>query len=407
MRNKEQLKKYIFATCLLGVLFLIVIFCVKKSEYREYNKNVNKKISSLVEIIKDKYPNVSEDEIIEDVLKNGISSDDILKKYSIDIDEDNTILQNECVFERYMVIEMAVCFGMIGVMVVAFLIYNHRKDKEINKITKCIQQINKKNYTLDLDGMSEDELSILKNEIYKTTIMLKEDADNSKKDKIELKDSLADISHQIKTPITSVLIILNNLIEDPDMDEELRNEFVRDIKREILNVKFFIQTILELSKLDTGTVSYNTKSYDISDIILEVKQNLSMLSDLKNVAIEYNIDDKNGSPKLLCDKKWEVEAISNIVKNCIEHSKEGSSVQIEVKDCNVYLKIVIKDTGEGIDKKDLPHLFERFYNGKNAHKDSVGIGLALAKTIIEKDNGKIDIESDGNGTTFTIKYYNI
>ena len=126
--------------------------------------------------------------------------------------------------------------------------YNHKREKDIKDIAKCIEEINKKNYELEIDSISEDELSILKNEIYKTTIMLKEAADNSTKDKINLKKSLEDISHQLKTPLTSILVMLDNIIEDPDMDSSIRNDFIVDIKRNVNNINFLVQTLLKLSK---------------------------------------------------------------------------------------------------------------------------------------------------------------
>lgn len=250
--------------------------------------------------------------------------------------------------------------------------------------------------------MSEDELSILKNEIYKTTVMLKENAENSNKEKLELKDSLSDISHQLKTPLTSILIMLDNLIDDPQMDENIREDFIRDIKREINSINFLVQSILKLSKLDTNTVNFIEEKNDLNEIVNQAIKNVTMLSDLKNVSV---ILKSNSNSIIKCDFKWQVEAISNIIKNCIEHSNKDSEVIITIEDNKAYSKITIKDSGIGIDKEDLPHIFERFYKGKNATPDSIGIGLSLAQTIIKKDNGTISVKSSNKGTTFTIKYF--
>ena len=287
-------------------------------------------------------------------------------------------------------------------MILIFLYFNKKKDKEINKITKCIEEINRRNYKLELDDMSEDELSILKNEIYKTTIMLKEAAENSNKEKLELKDSLSDISHQLKTPLTSILIILDNLIDDPGMDKDIREDFIKDIKREINGINFLVQSILKLSKLDTNTINFIEDEIELNKIVMESIKNVSMLSDLRSVNV--NLNSKN-NPIIKCDFKWQVEAISNILKNCIEHSSENSNVIVTIEDNKVYSKIIIKDNGSGIDKEDLPHIFERFYKGKNATSDSIGIGLSLAKTIIEKDNGTISVQSSDKGSIFEIKYF--
>ena len=287
-------------------------------------------------------------------------------------------------------------------MILIFLYFNKKKDKEINKITKCIEEINRRNYKLEIDDISEDELSILKNEIYKTTIMLKEAAENSNKEKLELKDSLSDISHQLKTPLTSILLILDNLIDDPEMDKDIRENFIKDIKREINVINFLVQSILKLSKLDTNTINFIEDEIELNKIVIEAIKNVSMLSDLRNVNVNLKI---KSNSVIKCDFKWQVEAISNILKNCIEHSNENSDVIVIIEDNKVYSKIIIKDNGGGIAKEDLPHIFERFYKGKNATSDSIGIGLSLAKTIIEKDNGTISVQSNDKGSIFEIKYF--
>lgn len=401
MKNKVKLKQFLFSfvifVCLLCSLFLTINIV----EYQTYNKNINSKITSIINKIEEKYPNVSEDEIL-DILNSEKENNDLLKKYSIDIKIDTLIKSNEKSYHIFLILNCLFYVITLILMLFYFLRFNSKKDKEINQITKCIEEINRKNYKLELDDISEDELSILKNEIYKTTITLKEAAENSNKEKLQLKESLSDISHQLKTPLTSILIALDNLIDDPDMDKEIREDFIKDIRRETTNISFLVQSILKLSKLDTNTVEFKDEEISIINIINETKNNLSMLCDLKNVKLNINFIDDS---KIKCDYKWQVEALTNIVKNCVEHSKENDIVSIESSSNKIYSQIIVKDNGCGIDKKDLPHIFERFYKGKNATSDSVGIGLALAKSIIEKDNGKINVESNENGTTFTIRYY--
>ena len=285
---------------------------------------------------------------------------------------------------------------------IIFLSYNKKKEKDINDITKYIEEINKKNYELQIDSITEDELSILKNEIYKTTIMLKESAENSNQDKINLKKSLEDISHQLKTPLTSILILLDNLIDDPNMNAETRNDFITDIKREIININFLVQAILKLSKFDANTIHFIKQEITLNEIIEEAVKNVSTLCDLRNIKIEI-IGDENA--KIICDAKWQIEAITNILKNSIEHSQDNHKIVVKYEKNSIYSNIEIQDFGDGISQKDLKHIFERFYKGENASKESIGIGLALSKTIIEEDNGTISVDSNENGTKFTIKYY--
>ena len=188
------------------------------------------------------------------------------------------------------------------------------------------------------------------------------------------------------------------------MSQEVREEFIKDIKREITNIQFLIETLLKLSKLDANSVEFINKEVEVEEIIQRAVKNVAMICDLKNIKINIT---GNSKEKLLCDERWQIEAITNILKNAAEHSKNNSQIDINYTQNKAYTKIKIKDNGIGINEEDLKHIFERFYKGKNASKDSVGIGLALAKAIIEKNNGYITVTSKENeGTTFIIKSCN-
>lgn len=166
-----------------------------------------------------------------------------------------------------------------------FIKYNKLKDTKLTEIIKYIEEINNKNYKLDIDDNTEDELSILKNEIYKTTVMLKEMAENSASDKANLKDSLSNISHQLKTPLTSIVIMLDNILDTEDMDSNIRKDFIKDIKREIININFLVESLLKLSKLDANSVNLINKKVNIKDILQESIKNVSIICDLKNIKI--------------------------------------------------------------------------------------------------------------------------
>ena len=412
---------------IIFLAFSIGVYVINQIQYSQYTRNVNVIINQIVAKIQEKYPDVDTNEIIQILNREETNISNILLEYGINIEEDSVILKNDTDHSIFLLINIAMMIMLFICIVIIFIMYQKSQRKKIDEITKYIEEINKRNYALDIQDNSEDELSLFKNELYKITVMLKEQAENSKKDKINLKKSLEDISHQLKTPITSITIMLDNILDNPSMDLKTRNEFIKDILREITNINFFVQSLLKLSKFDADTIIFIDKQENLRVIIEEAVKNISTLCDLKNIEIVINsmpyefVESSTNnelkeerkevklvkfkSPKVVCDLKWQVEAITNILKNCVEHSKENSKIYIKYDENNVYSEIVIKDNGIGIDKDDIKHIFERFYKGKNSSKDSVGIGLALAKTIIEKDNGYITVNSEvGKGTTFDIRY---
>ena len=404
MKNKIRLKEYFISTIIISVFLCLLFLILNIYEYHSYTKNFNNKISSIVSILKYEYPNITDTEIIKILNDNNNESADFFEKYSIDLNSTSILINNDTQFHKFLIVNISFLVISIIILLIIFIRYNHKKEKDIKDIIKCIEQINRKNYELQIDSISEDELSILKNEIYKTTIMLKETAENSNKDKINLKKSLEDISHQLKTPLTSILVMLDNIIEDEDMDSRVRNEFIIDIKRNVVNINFLVKSILKLSKFDSNTINFIKNKNSIKSIIEESIKNVSPLCDLKNVNIVFN--NKKDS-KIVCDYKWQVEAITNILKNAIDHSKDGGKVIINEDDNNVYSLIEIINYGQVISKKDIRHIFERFYKGDNAKSDSIGIGLSLAKTIIEENNGNISVESNEKETKFSIKYFKV
>ena len=401
------MKKLNYKNCIIIIITTILVFTIAISiinyiQYRNYTKNVNIVINEIVNNIQEQYPDVDINKIISMLNDENVSKENVLSQYGIDISKDSAILTNDLLYRNNVIMNLSIILIFSIIIIIVFVLYNKRQKNKIKEITNYIEQINNKNYALDIQDNNEDELSVLKNELYKITVMLKEQAENSAKDKINLKNSLEDISHQLKTPLTSITIMLDNILDSPDMDLQTRNEFIKDIYREIANIKFLVQNLLILSKFDANTITFNEKEEKLEDIIEEAKQNVASICDLKNIQII--VEDKEDA-KTTCDLKWQVEAITNILKNCAEHSNNNTKINVLYSENNMYSEIVIKDEGSGIDQKDLKHIFERFYKGKNSDEDSIGIGLSLAKTIIEKDNGFITVDSElGKGTTFNIKY---
>lgn len=395
MKNKT-IKKYILSLIILLIFNVSLIFILNRYEYKMYTKNYNDKINSIIGNIKNKYPNIEESDIIE-IINNEEDSEDILSKYGID-----SITKNDKVNNKVRIISLIIIITFDSLIILIFYLYDKNKSKKIKEITKMISKINNRQFDIDINDFNEGELSILKNEISKTTIMLRQVADNSINDKLNLKDSLGDISHQLKTPLTSITIMIDNILDNPDMNEKTRKKFLINIKREILNINFLVMSLLKLSKFDANIVKFNKESVYLKDIIIESIKNVSMIKELKNITIKVSGDD---NIKLLCDFKWQVESITNILKNSIEHTSEYGTVEVNYSENKLYTRILIKDNGKGIDSDDLPHIFDRFYKGKNGSDDSFGIGLSLSKTIIEKEGGSITVKSTPNiGTIFTIKY---
>lgn len=404
MKNQVEFKKALFVSLVIIVVFTLLFGFLYFMQYKTYTIKFNEVINGIVSKLQKEYPQLDKNELI--TILNGKENLDreILREYGIDLETDSLILENDQYFKIFFILNTTLLIALAIALLITFYIYHYKKNKKLVEITNYIEQINQKNYSLDIDDNTEDELSILKNEIYKTTIMLKEVAENAKNQELGLKNSLEDISHQLKTPLTSITIMLDNMIDNPDMDRNTRNEFLKDCKKEITNINFLVQALLKLSKFDANTIQFHRQKIQLKELITEVIQKVSILCDLKNITIQVQ---GNETDTMNCDFKWQVEAITNLLKNAVEYSEDFSIIEINYTKNQIYTKIEIKDHGKGIDSKELPHIFERFYKGKNSAKDSVGIGLALAKTIIEKDNGKIYAESElGRGTTFVIKYFN-
>ena len=403
MKNRGELKKLIVIELVLLLCFLAVFSNMLYRQYRAYTAGFNGKISAIIGEVKEKYPQVNERELIDILNGKQGGSEELFRKYGIDLEKESAVLENDEKFRTYVLVDAALLLAFLFLSLGLFFGFNHRRDRKISEITAYLEEINRGNYSLDISDNSEESLSILKNELYKTTVMLNEAAENSRKDKVLLKDSLSDISHQLKTPLTSIMIMLDAVLDDRDMDEKTRTTFLRDMKREITGTQFLVDSLLKLSKLDSNTVKFARQESAVEAVVAEAVKNVEIIGELKNVTIKVS---GTAEKQFFCDFKWQVEALTNIIKNCIEHSGEDGEIQISYADNALYTEVAVRDFGSGIAPEDLPHIFERFYKGKHSGKDSVGIGLALAKAIIEKDNGYIQADSqEGKGTRFTVRYF--
>lgn len=398
--KSSDMKKQMLVNILIIVAAAAAVLAVNIVEYRSYQKEYNICINNMIWQIKESGADISDSDIISILDGEESFRENILRSYGIDMEKDAAILANEKKYRIFLLAEIAVILCGGGFCLLCTFVYNRKKYNEIREISDYISSINAGDYSLKIDNNTEDELSVLKNEVYKTTIMLKEAAENSQNDRLVLKQSLSDISHQIKTPLTSIIITLDNLRDNPDMDEQTRKHFLDMAKRDAENINFFVQSLLKLSRLDSNTVEYVRKEVRVEELIDASMKNVASLYDLKGIDIKV---EGSKDAVFLCDAFWQTEALTNILKNAVEHASTCVTIDYEVS--KLCTEIVIANDGVSISKKDMPHIFERFYRGESAGENSVGIGLALSKTIIEQDNGYISAETADNMTVFTIRYF--
>ena len=286
------------------------------------------------------------------------------------------------------------------ILLLLFIVYLKNRHRYISDLNDYLVKVLSGAQAPEITSQEEGELSVLRNNIYKAATMLKTQNEQLKSDKTQLAIALADISHQLKTPLTSMMV-MNDLLLD-ETDEAKREELLKTQSVQLDRMNWLIQTLLKISKLDAGTIELKRTEVPFSRLIEETIRPFLVQMDVRNITCRQDISEKTIS----CDFNWTVEALQNIIKNCIEHMDDGGTLSIETKDTNLFGEITITDDGCGIPAEDLPHIFERFYKGKNAAKDSVGIGLALSKRILQGEHGEIIVQSEeGNGTSFVIRVY--
>ena len=402
MKNKN-IKLIIIPLTILMIFTCIVISMQTYSQYKKISVITNKKISEIIEYIIKENPAIDTKKIIQILNSNEYKvGEEELKKYGINIEEVNSVIavQKQMKTNIILNIILIVLFNVLYMAII--FIYLKQRDKKINQITQYINEIKNRKYDLDINENSEDELSNLKNELYKITIMLKEESEISRQDKENIKMSVEDISHQLKTPLTSIMIMLDNLKDNPNMDEDTKQRFIFEISKQVDWINWLVISILKLSRLEANVVKFSDNKINVKKFIDEIIDNLEIPIEIKNQKI---IIEGNEDASFIGDYKWQQEAITNIIKNAIEHNKENGKITIKYEENVLFTKITIIDEGQGIAKEDLKHIFERFYKAQNSSDNSVGIGLSLAKNIIEKNNGMINCKSEiGKGTEFIVKY---
>ena len=416
-KNKQAVKSLL----LIGVVLVVsvVTYISWISWYTHKYKNMeNTYIRCIMENVINQYPDLDMEEIAiilnksYSELESSTTSeefDSILRKNGI---TDNTFYIKDMSDIRN--VNIIVSTSIIGVMSVLFIIcfcmYLRRRKKDIFELQDYMDKISRGNYELEINDNSEDELSSLKNSLYKIMVYMKEQADSARIKKVMLAQSVSDISHQLKTPLTSTQVLLDNLNDNPDMDYSTRKKFIYEALNQVNGMSWMIVSMLKLSRIDAGVVEFNNENFSINKIIEEAVGNLEVIAEIKNVNIEKNIDNRNEDELnksdiyIKGDYNWNREALQNIIKNAIEHSNDKGTVKINITDNDVYTAVYITNRGEKLSDKQQKQIFERYYSEAKYEDNSMGIGLPLAKAVIEKQGGYISVESDDEETVFIVKY---
>ncbi len=404
MLKNSEVKKLLIVNFI--ILFFAILFCILLgiTNFNTYKKELIKNNSNLIgSIIKD-HPEL-EVQIINNLMDNNFDNAEygleILKKYGLDdikyldyLSNNNKLKTDSLIYNIIVVIFIFMAYFIVH------YVFLRKQYAKINKIDKYLDNILNDNYNFDIRDYMEGDISNLKNDIYKVTVRLKEQNELSLKNKKALEDTLADISHQIKTPLTSMNVI-NDILIDNELDHKSQIEFLNKNRNQLERIEWLVTTLLKISRLDSGTVVLKREKVNICSLIEKTIEPIRILAELKSITIDTSIN----SDYFSLDFNWTVEALTNILKNACEHTNNNGKILIEVLDNPLYLNIKITDNGSGMSKEEQKHIFERFYKGAH-NKDSIGIGLNMAKKVIDLQNGSIDCISNKDiGTTFDIKFY--
>ena len=427
-KNKQAVKSLL----LTGVVLVVgvVVYMSWIGWYTNKYKNMeNTYIRCIMENVINQYPDLDMEEIAIILnksygeLESSTTSEEfysILRKNGI---TDNTFyIKDMSDIRNVNIIVSTLIIGVMSVLfIICFYIYLRRRKNAIVQLQDYMDKISRGNYELEINDNSEDELSSLKNSLYKIMVYMKEQADSARIKKVMLAQSVSDISHQLKTPLTSTQILLDNLNDNPDMEYATRKKFIYEALNQVNGMSWMIVTMLKLSRIDAGVVEFNNENISINKIIEEAVGNLEVIAEIKAVSIDIYVHNSNtdnihkGSDNKVNklnksdiyingDYNWNREALQNIIKNAIEHSRHKGTVKINITDNDVYTAVYITNRGDKLSDQRQKQIFERYYSEAKYEDNSMGIGLPLAKAVIEKQGGYISVESDDEETVFIVKY---
>ncbi len=286
---------------------------------------------------------------------------------------------------------------VVGAVHIGTEVYRYHR---LQKLSADLDLLLISGVALPITEYNEGELSILANQVQKLTLRLTEAAEVVETDKKYLADSLADISHQLRTPLTA-MNLTTTMLRSSNLTDEKRMELTGELRSLLTRTDWLVETLLKISKLDAGTVKLAKDTVSVNELISRSAEPIAIPMELRNQTLVVNC----GGESFIGDLIWSAEALGNILKNCMEHTPEGGIITVTALETALYTQIEVTDTGSGFDPKDIPHLFERFYKGSNASQNSYGIGLALARTVITAQNGTVQAQNCDTGARFIIKFY--
>lgn len=280
--------------------------------------------------------------------------------------------------------------------------YFTEQNKILKNAQKQISEYISGNRDARIECDDEGEMNKLFHEINSLASILNAHAQKENRSKEFLKNTISDISHQLKTPLAA-LNIYNGIMQDSTTDLSEIKEFTALSEKELDRIEALVQTLLKITKLDAGTIAVDRKNENVYEILEDIKKRFSLRAKQEDKPLVLTGD---ASAMLFCDRVWLAEAVQNIVKNALDHTSKGDKISIECKNLSSIMQITIKDTGSGIHPEDLHHIFKRFYRSRfSKDTQGIGLGLPLAKSIVEAHNGTIEVDSElGRGTTFTINF---
>ena len=403
MLGKKRKQFILFELCLFFscILFAVIMTNVTTDIYQ---KHVYEREGTLLKKVIEEHPE-NEEEMIQLYEKTDFRKVDtsVLEKYGYLTSDDLKYFQDLKQAHYNLLVSQIIFVTLLFIVLnIAYIWYQWNQDRKLKELDRYLLTVLAGNYNLDIRDYEDGILSSLKNDVYKMSVLLKEDKERALEQQKYLESVLSDISHQLRTPLTS-MYVMNDLLSDGKVRGKQKKEILNKNRAQLERIEWLITTLLKMSRIDAGTVTFKEEKVVTKELIKKALEPINIPIELKKQTVLI-VGDKKST--VILDQKWTVEAFVNLLKNAHEHTPVGGIIIIKITDNPLFTEFLIQDNGTGIAKEDLPHIFERFYKGKNSSSESIGIGLNMSKTIIQKENGTIMVDStEGKGTTFTIRFY--